>query len=135
MAQPYVNLLPTFIATTGIGARRVNLVMIRCSRLRTQSKRDYMGFLTHNSELRRCWCPSPGRCFISVFLYTSLLGLFAIELDIDIRQATKSVSAVEEALIDIFKRIKNFFKHVETYADVPPTAAMMDIIVNIMLEE
>ena len=37
-------------------------------------------------------------------------------------------------MIDIFERIENFFKRLETYTEVPPTAAMTDIIVKIMAE-
>jgi hypothetical protein len=49
-------------------------------------------------------------------------------------QAAKDVSAAQEALIDIFERIENFFKRLETYTEVPPTVAMTDIIVKIMVE-
>ena len=37
-------------------------------------------------------------------------------------------------LADVFERIENFFKRLETYTEVPPTAAMTDIIVKIMVE-
>jgi hypothetical protein len=37
-------------------------------------------------------------------------------------------------LIDIFVRIENFFKRLESYTEVPPTAAMTDTIVKIMIE-
>jgi hypothetical protein len=37
-------------------------------------------------------------------------------------------------LIDIFVRFEGFFKRLETYTEVRPTAAMMDVIVNIMME-
>ena len=37
-------------------------------------------------------------------------------------------------LIDIFVRIESFFKRVESYTEVRPTAAMTDVIVNIMIE-
>ncbi|KAN0134105.1 hypothetical protein V8E53_008110 [Lactarius tabidus] len=49
-------------------------------------------------------------------------------------QAVKDVDAAQEALIDIFERIENFFKRLETYTEVPPTVAMSDIIVKIMVE-
>ncbi|KAH9001084.1 hypothetical protein EDB92DRAFT_1811996 [Lactarius akahatsu] len=48
--------------------------------------------------------------------------------------AAKDVSTAQEALVDIFERIENFFKRLETYTEVPPTAAMTDIIVKIMVE-
>jgi hypothetical protein len=37
-------------------------------------------------------------------------------------------------LIGIFVRIEGFFKRLESYTAVPPTAAMTDIIVKIMIE-
>jgi hypothetical protein len=49
-------------------------------------------------------------------------------------QATKDVLASQDALIDIFDRIENFFRRLETYTEVPTTEAMKDIIVKIMVE-
>ena len=49
-------------------------------------------------------------------------------------QAAKDVGASEEALADLFERIENFFKRLECYTEVPPTNAMTDIIVKIMVE-
>ena len=37
-------------------------------------------------------------------------------------------------LIDIFVRIESFFKRLESYTKVPPTSAMTDVIVKIMIE-
>jgi hypothetical protein len=37
-------------------------------------------------------------------------------------------------LIDIFVRIESFFKRLETYTEVRPTAAMTDVIVKIIIE-
>ena len=37
-------------------------------------------------------------------------------------------------LIDIFVRIESFFKRLESYTEVPLTAAMTDAIVKIMIE-
>ena len=50
------------------------------------------------------------------------------------RQAVKAISEAQEALIDIFERIENFFKRLETYTEVQPSAAMTDVIVKIMAE-
>jgi len=44
------------------------------------------------------------------------------------------VDASQDVLIDLFGRIENFFRRLELYTEVRPTAAMMDIIVNIMIE-
>jgi hypothetical protein len=49
-------------------------------------------------------------------------------------QAARDVSASRDALIDLFERIENVFRRLETYAEVPPTHAMMDLIVKIMVE-
>ncbi|KAH8986747.1 hypothetical protein EDB92DRAFT_1818226 [Lactarius akahatsu] len=49
-------------------------------------------------------------------------------------QAAKDVDATQEALVNLFNHIKYFFKHLESYTEVPPTDAMIDIIVKIMVE-
>jgi hypothetical protein len=43
------------------------------------------------------------------------------------------VRASQDTLIDVFERVENFFRRLETYAEVPPTAEMMDIIMKIMV--
>ncbi|KAN0127638.1 hypothetical protein V8E53_014557 [Lactarius tabidus] len=48
--------------------------------------------------------------------------------------AAKDVEANQDALIDLFERIENFFKRLESYISVPPTNTMTDIIVKIMIE-
>jgi hypothetical protein len=37
-------------------------------------------------------------------------------------------------LADIFVRIEGFFRRLESYTEVPPTAAMTDVIVKILIE-
>ncbi|KAI9429374.1 hypothetical protein H4582DRAFT_2131029, partial [Lactarius indigo] len=49
-------------------------------------------------------------------------------------QAVKGVRASQDALADLFVRMEYFFKRLERYIDVRPTAAMTDIIVKIMVE-
>jgi deoxycytidylate deaminase len=49
-------------------------------------------------------------------------------------QAARDVDASQDALVDLFERIENFFKRLEAYTDVPPTHQMTDLIVNIMVE-
>jgi len=44
------------------------------------------------------------------------------------------VRASQDTLIDVFERVENFFRRLETYAEVTPTAEMMDIIMKIMVE-
>ncbi|KAF8267687.1 hypothetical protein EI94DRAFT_1700799 [Lactarius quietus] len=46
----------------------------------------------------------------------------------------KDVEASRDTLIDLFERIENFFKRLESYTSIPPTTAMTDIIVKIMIE-
>ncbi|KAH8986856.1 hypothetical protein EDB92DRAFT_1218628 [Lactarius akahatsu] len=52
----------------------------------------------------------------------------------DPTQAAKDVVASQDALVDIFERIENFFRRLETYTEVPTTEAMRDTIVKIMVE-
>ncbi|KAI9445647.1 hypothetical protein BJY52DRAFT_1228808 [Lactarius psammicola] len=49
-------------------------------------------------------------------------------------QAVKDVRASQDALGDIFVRMEYFFKRLEAYIEVRPTANMTDIIVKIMTE-
>jgi hypothetical protein len=44
------------------------------------------------------------------------------------------VEASQDVLIDVFERIENFFRRLEIYTDVPPTPAMTDMMVKIMVE-
>ena len=44
------------------------------------------------------------------------------------------VEASQDVLIDVFERIENFFRRLEMYTDVPPTPAMTDMMVKIMVE-
>lgn len=37
-------------------------------------------------------------------------------------------------LIDIFEHIENFFNRLESYTEVPPTAALTDVFVKAMIE-
>jgi len=49
-------------------------------------------------------------------------------------KAAKDVDASQEVLVDLFGRIENFFRRLETYTEVRPTPAMIDIIVKIVVE-
>ncbi|KAI0272822.1 hypothetical protein BGY98DRAFT_936642, partial [Russula aff. rugulosa BPL654] len=48
--------------------------------------------------------------------------------------AAKDVDASQDMLVDIFVRIENFFKRLESYTEVTPTVAMTDVIVKTMAE-
>jgi hypothetical protein len=47
----------------------------------------------------------------------------------------KDVDASQDILVDLFGRIENFFRRVESYTEVPPTAAMTDIILAIATKD
>ena len=49
-------------------------------------------------------------------------------------QAAKDVGASQDALVDLFERMENFFKRLESHTAVLPTEAMTDVIVKIMIE-
>jgi hypothetical protein len=49
-------------------------------------------------------------------------------------QTAKDVRASQDTLIDVFERIEMFFRRLEIYTEVQPTAEMMDIIIQIMVE-
>lgn len=36
--------------------------------------------------------------------------------------------------MDIFERIENVFRRLETYVELPPTMEMTDVIVNVMVQ-
>ncbi|KAI9438881.1 hypothetical protein BJY52DRAFT_1217340 [Lactarius psammicola] len=48
--------------------------------------------------------------------------------------AAKDVAASKDALAELFERMEFFFKRLETYTEITPTAAMTDIITEIMVE-
>ena len=49
-------------------------------------------------------------------------------------QTAKDASSTRDKLIEIFNRIERFFHRLEIYIGITPTAAMKDIIVEIMVE-
>ena len=68
-----------------------------------------------------------------------LLQVCSLQLGVDhsktyIYQATMDVRASQDTLVDTFERIELFFRRLEMYTEVPPTAGMMDVIVRIMVE-
>ena len=44
------------------------------------------------------------------------------------------MSGSKDALLDIFERIENVFRRLETYTERPPTKEMTDIIIKVMVE-
>jgi len=71
-----------------------------------------------------------------LLLVSTFLDLFAIARRSDVleSQAAKDVRESQDALVDVFERVENFLKRLETYTEAPPTAAMTDMIVKIMVE-
>ena len=69
---------------------------------------------------------------VSTFPVKDVIMVF--QSDILRSQAAKDVMGSQNTLADVFQRIENFFKRLETYTEVPPTTAMTDIIVKIMVE-
>ena len=68
---------------------------------------------------------------VSLFFFTqSITGLIVMPNS----QAAKAVSDSQDMLATVFEIIENFFRRLETYVEVPPTAGMTDIIVKIMVE-
>jgi hypothetical protein len=49
-------------------------------------------------------------------------------------QAAKDARASQDILIDIFERVEMFVRRLEIYAEMRPTAEMMEIIIQIMVE-
>ncbi|KAF8479510.1 hypothetical protein DFH94DRAFT_831934 [Russula ochroleuca] len=48
--------------------------------------------------------------------------------------AAKDVRGGQDTLVNAFEHIKSFFRHLEIYTEVLPTAKMMDTIIRIMVE-
>ena len=49
-------------------------------------------------------------------------------------QAIKDVSASYETLVHLFGSIENFLSRLDIYTKIPPTPALTDILVKIMVE-
>ena len=71
---------------------------------------------------------------IGVLLLVRILLLCAGHYDNSICQAAKDAHASQAVLIDLFSRMENFFKRLESYTEVSPTPGMRDIIIKIMVE-
>ena len=67
----------------------------------------------------------------SLFFHSIYSGAYR---DTKLSQAAKAVSDSQDVLATVFEQIENFFRRLETYVEVPPTAGMTDIIVKIMVE-
>ena len=59
---------------------------------------------------------------------------FRTRINIYDPQAAKDVRASQDTLADMFERIENFFRRLESYTEIPATPEMMDIIGKILVE-
>ncbi|KAH9056813.1 hypothetical protein EDB87DRAFT_1579093 [Lactarius vividus] len=101
---PTINVLFTFSVTLG----------------------DGVGLASLNWLTRILSVPNFSQIFSPAKLISAGVGVFL--------SVAKDVNANQETLADLFEHIENFFKRLESYAEVPPTDAMTDIIVKIMVE-
>jgi hypothetical protein len=62
------------------------------------------------------------------------LFLLAYPYNIHMSQAFKGASADFDALEDLLESIEHFLKRLDIYTKVPPTSAMTEIVVKIMVE-
>jgi hypothetical protein len=51
-----------------------------------------------------------------------------------VSQAAQAVGASRDVLVDLFERMENIFRRLETYTSVPPTAGMTDAIMKVLVE-
>jgi len=122
--DPTVNVLFAFSATLGEG---VGMVIPKFLSHRDRCFDRYLsGVLTCKSDIFRDQYPSLGEY--------SLRFLGAGNCDDAGCQAAKDANASQDVLIDLFSRIERFFKRLESYTEVQPTAAMTGIIIEIMVE-
>ena len=54
--------------------------------------------------------------------------------DIQIPQAVKDISASYDALVDLFASFENFLSRLGIYTGVPPTPALTNVLVKIIVE-
>ena len=54
--------------------------------------------------------------------------------DASVNQATKDVGTSYNSLIDLLESIENFLSRLDIYTKIPPTAAMTDIVIKLLVE-
>jgi hypothetical protein len=124
--NPTVNVLYVFSATLGEGVG-----LVRLKEAQHGSFRGPFQLIIISQAF------SPGKAIfagIGVLLLASLSIPLRDSILTPDSQAAKDVAASGEILIDVFERVDNFIRRLETYIDIEPTAAMTDIIVKIMVE-
>ena len=122
---PTVNVVYAFSATIGQGVGPVCIVIFPHGEFRFNI--HYQAFPPANAIFAG----------ISVLLLVSILHVSLPQtiLTVDTGpQAAKDASTGREKIVDIFERIEHFFRRLEIYTVLTPTAAMTEIIVEIMVE-
>ncbi|KAI9447244.1 hypothetical protein BJY52DRAFT_1228360 [Lactarius psammicola] len=108
--------------------------------LQAYEKQTKKEIASHSLATQLQTCDSPNAILSVLEAQVQTVGLVAtpvgaIFVGIGVLlQAAKDVKAGLNALVDLFGRVEYFFQQLETYIEVPLTAAMKDIIVKIMVE-
>ena len=71
---------------------------------------------------------------VSYSVYVPFSFLRVYPCDIQVSQAFKGVSTDLDALVDLLESVEHFLKRLDIYTKVPPTPAMTEIVVKIMVE-
>ena len=82
---------------------------------------------TSKRDLYGDWRSPLGQCPYLWYLGQAILTVKA-------PQAAKDASACQDKLIDIFIRIERFFQRLDKYTSITPTMAMMEMVIEIMVE-
>ena len=124
--DPTINVLYSFSATIGAGVGLVSSLKSTCL-LRPLISHIALiaGILARIRRLLWYWGSPPGERAPNIVRPFSQRTM---------SQAAKDVEAGQDTLIDLFEHMENFFKRLESHTAVPPTDAMTDIIVKIMIE-
>ena len=63
-----------------------------------------------------------------------LLIPFAYPRDIRVPQTAKDISTSYDALVDLFASFENFLSRLSIYTEIPPTPALTNVLVKIIVE-
>jgi hypothetical protein len=71
---------------------------------------------------------------VSYSLYVPFFNLGEHLCDIQAYQAVKGVIDSYDALVDLLESIEHFFDRLDIYTKIPPTAAITEVVVKILVE-
>jgi len=125
--NPTINVLYTFSGVIGGGVGLASPKELRVKVVPDLIFDWHTDIPTSYSDLHWHRRPSLSEYFFS-------FNQFRAYRDAKLSQAAKAVSDSQDVLATVFERIENFFRRLEIYVEVPPTAGMTDIIVKIMVE-